>query len=350
MSNSLMKLRSNISYYRKCKKSREKAHQIRKKIIAEKGFSVVDNKTKNQIKKYCKSVFGSSSYWPWIAVYTEVRGKFLEGWIPDEYYSYKMLPQLNPGKKSYNSLTKSLEYRIFGEYCIKPLIIIVNNLTYDGNYQIINIEKAKSILNEFDSEVVIKKDAGLSGKAVNFMHSKSIDPGKWLGTGSYIIQPVVKQHESISKIYPHSVNTIRVMTYMDSNSNVNISCIVFRVGSNLSRLDNVATGGRLLALDSNGQSSSHAYNNIGTAFETHHPDTGFCYKDISIPSIDSIKDFCIEAHYKYPYVGIVGWDVYLDEFTKPKLIEWNANHPVFWILEAIVGPMYDVKELLRRIK
>src|SRR5690625_3947039 len=91
--------------------SRRTEKEIRKKIISKNGRMVVDQKLKKQIKDYCLYYFGSASYWPWLAVYTELRGEFKQGWIPDDYYRFTLLPKMNPEKFRKFSKAKTINHK-----------------------------------------------------------------------------------------------------------------------------------------------------------------------------------------------------------------------------------------------
>jgi len=63
----------------KYRMSRNEAQILRKRLIKIKGNKVVDRALKTELKRYSHETFGSSAYWPWLALYTEMRGEFMEG-------------------------------------------------------------------------------------------------------------------------------------------------------------------------------------------------------------------------------------------------------------------------------
>ena len=130
----------------RCLFSRKKAHKIRREIIKKRGYSLVNKQVKRQIKKYCRRTFSSALYWPWLAVYTELRGSFIQGWLPVDYFNYRVIPYLNPGKTSYISLLKTLDYRILNDICVKSILIIVDKLIYNYDYELVTLEEAARVL------------------------------------------------------------------------------------------------------------------------------------------------------------------------------------------------------------
>jgi hypothetical protein len=338
-------------YWGQCRKSRSLARSLRKILIARKGFSSVSRNDLKRMKDYCRRQFGSASYWPWLATYAEVRGKYIDGWLPNDYYLYKAIPMLNPVRTAHISLVKSLDYRLFGDICVKPVLIVIDHLLYNGDYQPVSREKAEELLKEAGDELVVKGDGGSGGHDVVFKTTPEISLDFLAGRGRYVIQPLVKQHRDLSDIYPGSVNTIRVYTYFDTNSRVTVRAILLLIGAGGRRVNNVSSGGRFLCIGEDGRPVTSAWFAVDDVpYEEHvHPDTGYKYADIRVPSVKKMINMCIKAHYRYPYAGFVGWDCFVDPSGEPLLLEWNAKVPTFRFIEAIVGPCFDVDELVKRV-
>src|SRR5699024_5915173 len=111
---SLDKISDSWDTFIRFKMSRDRAHYIRKKVISIHGKKIVNKKEKSVIKEYCKKTFESKAYWPWLALYTELRGEFKEGWIPHDYYRFIILPKMNPEKYMRFSEAKAMDHIIFG--------------------------------------------------------------------------------------------------------------------------------------------------------------------------------------------------------------------------------------------
>jgi len=112
--------------------SRKQAHSIREIIVKRNGKSVVDKTVLKKIKKYSHDVFGSADYWPWLATYTELRGRFIEGWIPDDYYTLELIPRLNPRHLAMISTIKTFDHHLYDEFAIKPLAVRISG-TYPNS-------------------------------------------------------------------------------------------------------------------------------------------------------------------------------------------------------------------------
>ncbi len=322
--------------------SRKKAHDIRERIVKRKGVAVVDKKLLKIIKEYSLDIFGSADYWPWLATYTELRGRFMEGWVPDDFYTYELIPLLNPRPLAMLSTIKTFDHRLFDGFAIKPLAIRISGQYYDSNQNKIDQAKFKELLNEHGTEVVIKKDGGPSGRGIIFIDPVNVQIEHLPDDFDLVIQPRVEQYEQLNKLYPHSVNTFRVFSYLSPAGNVEIKAVLLRFGVGGSRIDNIMSGGSYLPLK-NGVLNSVSYDGLGFETGKAHPDTGFIFEDLKFPFINELLDNCKKAHLKFPYLRFVGWDVCITKGGELKLIEWNARSPTFWRYEAKIGPFWNEK-------
>ncbi|WP_232222278.1 sugar-transfer associated ATP-grasp domain-containing protein [Thioalkalivibrio paradoxus] len=327
-----------------CFRSRQQAHRVRERIVARQGFSRVDSRVRREIRNYSRAAFGSTSFWPWLAAYTEVHGSFVRGWIPDELLVYRLFPRANPIDIAHVSLHKTLDYRLFGDMCIRPVLIFAGGCIHDADYTRIGIDQAREVLKRHDGEVVIKRDGGSGGDDIFFVHALELDPQRYLNEGNWVVQPAVRQHDDLAKPYPHSVNTIRFLTTLDSRSNIRVLFALLRLGANGARVDNIAKGGRFLYLNADGRALTHAIDDLGIEFEDCHPDSGYAYRAITVPQFAQARSLCIEAHRRFPYAAIVGWDVVIDAGGRPRLLEWNARLPHSWMNEPHRGPLWDVDD------
>jgi len=324
--------------WREYSNSREQAHSYRAAVINRNRKNIIDRRLLREIKEYSKSRFGSKSYWPWLALYTEMRGEFIEGWIPEDYYRFEMLPSWNPQHKASLSFSKSFDHRIFGEKTIQPIGLKIAGVYFDKNMKNMDTEEFFKILKEYNDEVVIKKDKAASGSGIEFLNSADVTPGHLSNGSDYLIQPSVKQHTSLRSINPSSVNSLRITTFLSEDGSITVVHRTLRIGVNGDRIVN--TGGYFFYLNSKGEVISNAYDDIGMDRGERHPDTGFVYKDLVLNSMEEASELCRSAHLTYPYIRFIGWDLYIGEDEKPVLIEWNTR-PDMWVNEALIGPLWS---------
>jgi len=319
--------------------SRKQADRLREKVIRKKGYTVADDTLIGHIKEYAANVFGDQNYWHWLALYTEIRGEFLEGWIPDDYYSFEWILAMNPRNISGLSMIKSFDHRLFPDHAISPIALRINGNLYNYNYEEIRNEDFLKKLREYDSEVVIKLDCGPSGTGLAFKHSRDVSESDISDSANYLIQPAVEQHAEMKKLSARSVNTIRVVTLLNSAGKVETFFSSLKFGISDSRVDNVNIGGRFLLLDSDGVVISNPYNELGLECAECIA-SGFRYKGFRVPSYRRAVEICKEQHLNFPYTKFIAWDVFIDKDSNPKIVEWNTRLPGMWVNEAVAGPLW----------
>ena len=83
--------------------SRKEARNFRKIVNAHKGKSCVTGEMISSMKAEMKQRFGDEGHWPWIALYSELRGEYIKGWVPNDFYVFEIIPAVNPVHISYLS-------------------------------------------------------------------------------------------------------------------------------------------------------------------------------------------------------------------------------------------------------
>lgn len=323
--------------------SRKRSRSFLKEIRGIKGTSVIDRQTKKRIKKYAKKSFGSVRYAGWLMVYTELRGEFKEGWLPDDFFSYEFLPYLNDKNLSHLSELKTFDHMIFHPHGILPLAKKINGICFDSANNKITEKKFISTIYEYKGDVVIKKDKVQSGVGVSFISAKNISSDHFQKGFNYLIQPAVQQHAVLKKIHEHSVSTLRITTYIDSSGEVNIKHRSLRVGAKDNRMVNQS--GMFFFLNEEGEASSNIFSRVGIDLGQFHPDSGVDVRTLKVPGVKAAVDICKEMHLKFPYLRFIAWDLYIDKNEIPKIIEWNTIYPGMWENEALIGPLWSKDEI-----
>lgn len=319
---------------------RNDAHRFRRMAVRKKGRRVVNRQVRKKIKSYCKQRFGSKSYWPSLALYTERKGTFQEGWIPSDYFRFKLMRVLNPEPAMHMDF-KTFDYQIFGDFAIRPLFIYVSGMYLDPELNFVERELAVAQISEYDDEIVIKEEYGWGGLKVRILHASEFTQGLLRKGANYVIQPFVRQNEVMNKLYPHSVNTLRVNTFLQKDGSVSVKSILLRFGIDGSRVDNITSGGTGLYIDKDGKPDEFACDvDTGIPISDRHKNTGYRFADLKIPMFSKLLEKCKQAHKKVPYLRFVAWDACVDINGEPKLIEWNATNPEFASHEIRFGPFW----------
>ncbi|SMO41467.1 sugar-transfer associated ATP-grasp domain-containing protein [Fodinibius sediminis] len=318
---------------------RKQAHRLIKQLVNRRGYKIVDKKKMRMLKSYAKKTFGSSSFWPWLSLYTEIRGEFKTGWIPNDYFLACLSRQYNP-ESIRISAYKTFDHKVFPNFAPDPLLLKIGKNIYDSDRRPIAINKAENILADYNDEVVLKEDEGFGGHGVKFIESGKLDLDTYSHISSYIIQPVIQQHEDLGLLNDKTVNTVRVLTYLNDEGEIDIKYAYLRFGIGESRVDNASSGGGFCFVKSNGHLAEGAYNRFGIKIGERHPDSGITFKSIAIPSYEKVLDQCIKSHKIFPYLRFIGWDVTVNKLGDPVLLEWNSA-PLIWLPEALNGPFFE---------
>ena len=175
-----------------------------------------------------------------------------------------------------------------------------------------------------------------------------------------IIQEEAKQAEYASKIYPGSVNTIRVVSARKENAGEHeIICALHRFGNHITKTcDNFSQGGFAAMIDletgemaelRSGHPSYRDEDNAPKAFDKH-PDTDAQVKGVKIPHWDKIKQAIIDFTRECPVFEFLAWDIFLNEKGEVSLIETNTKSSLN--VFQIHGPMMNTRlaEVLKGFK
>ena len=150
------------------------------------------------------------------------------------------------------------------------------------------------------------------------------------GSGADLIEDVVVQHPAMAKIYPGSVNTIRVYTVRPEDGEPHVIYACIRMGNSDRPVDNINAGGMYAVVDlETGKIAGPACDKEFHVYE-RHPRSGTELPGYQIPMWDKVMDLCHAAAAKIPGMGYVGWDVAITE-DGPLFIEANnlPGHDAF---------------------
>lgn len=320
--------------------SRKKAIRNTNIIRKVKGSRVVDARVLREIKKYSLSAFGSASYWPWLVLYSEIRGEFIPGWIPQDYYRFHLLPRYNSELAIQVSETKTLDYFFFPDFALEPMFTKISGQYYSSTGDLLARQEVQRIVLDAGCDIVVKESDGWQGKNIQILSPDRFSIEE-MPAKNAVIQPFFQQHPAIARVHPSSVNTLRVFTYMEGDGRARVLFVCLRFGMNGIRVDNVSSGGGYCFIGSDGRCDEFYYNSFGLKGGTAHPDTDVELKTVQIPGIASIRDQCVQCHNKFPYARFIGWDVTVSANEEPVLLEWNTYIPSIWMSEANIGPLWD---------
>ena len=299
----------------------------------------------------------------WHRLYTSYMGEFNKYYFPEILFTTNLLNKLNPYNRKKGLadkvLTEYLFNNITGVKTVKNYLYNCNGFFYDDNGLIQYNDALERIKNI--GEVIIKPSIDTSsGKSVRLLNIKNgIDsftqkPIEQIFNEynkNYMIQERIKQHEIFARLNRTSVNTIRINTYI-CEGRVYISPLIMRMGRNGSIVDNAHAGGIAVGIKDNGYLRRYSFTEYGEKYE-RHPDTGIKFDGYKLIKINEMIDFVKKYHYRIPHMGIIAWDLTLDEEENIVIIETNITCPGIWISQYCnAEPFFgeNTEKMIRKLK
>lgn len=254
----------------------------------------------------------------------------LINYIPEFFFYDLFLPYYDSDKYSILLSDKNIAEQLFRSVSIEqPYTIckLINGKIYtsdlkEKNFYEINLELKQKLY----EKIFIKPVDGEGGYGIMIFHlsennkyinNNNVELNETFllnisGENDYIVQVGIIQDESITKIYPNSVNTFRIATE-NIKGKVRVICSVLRIGKQGNEVDNASQNGIVLGIDYNtGNCRDYAIDESGGVFYKH-PDTNFVFKNHKINEWDSIVNFTLQCATKLPQFTYLGWDIALTQ-------------------------------------
>lgn len=168
---------------------------------------------------------------------------------------------------------------------------------------------------------------------------------KLISKGFDLIEEPIIQHPGMARLYPGSVNTLRVVTALKDDQ-MEIVFAAMKTG-NGGVVDNMNAGGLSAAVNvQTGEVYTDAIIKGGGRLEKH-PLTGIPFKGFQVPKWEEVKELLERVVRVTPGLGFVGWDVAITE-DGPILIEGNYI-PGYDLLQLpdMTGRMWIIDKYVR---
>lgn len=256
-----------------------------------------------------------------------------EKWAGTGYkYEYDLI--MNP-----KSTRHLIENKLHFYEAYSPFVIHAN-CTIDDLKQ--NNGKALAVLNNKSGKIVVKDALGQCGWDVEILKSAEFNRDKIIAymqeKGFNLAEEFIQQHSELARMSPSGLNTIRVITQLNKNGEVDILGARFRISVN-NHVDNMASGNIAAAVDieTGIVSGPGVYSDITKSDVTHHPVTGVKIIGFQLPMWEEIIQLATKAALHRPENRSIGWDVALTE-NGPEFIEGNHNWcKILWQLPVKQG-------------
>lgn len=318
----------------------------RKKLISSVHLT---KEQRNKIDEFYLKNYGQKIPHDWHRLYQSFTGVFNEEYIPEILFSTKYEPKASSqdyahvlSDKTHTDLFSANVHnvsrpKIYGTYC--------NFVYFDNDKQVYTEDEFINMLADV-GEVIIKPTQDTnSGNGVQLLDVHNcIDTRTNLALDEIIngyqgkpfqVQQRVINHESIRKLYPHALNTFRIITYIWKGK-VYHCPVTLKIGRDGNFLDNVHAGGMFIHVNDDGVLYDTAYTEFQITF-TSHPDTGTVFKGYQIPYVRELIKTAKIMHLNSPNVSCVSWDLAIDHQDKFILVEANLKSHSTWFPQMASG-------------
>jgi hypothetical protein len=150
-----------------------------------------------------------------------------------------------------------------------------------------------------------------------------------MANGQTLVEEYIVQHPEMSRMYPCSVNTMRIVT-INKDGVVHIMFRSLRIGNSGYVVDNLNHGGLFSTIDEDGVIRKPAVDKAGNIYE-NHPYTGTPVVGFKIPKFQEAMEYVKALAAEKPDVGLVGWDIAITE-NGPVVVEANPfpGHDIYY--------------------
>lgn len=266
----------------------------------------------------------------------------LLNYVPEFFFYELFLPWHNPKQYKILLADKIITEQFFRSLSIpQPHTIckLINSDIYSEELDKINFKVIAQKINDINCSKIFAKPAdGHGGHGIYIFKKDAKGQYKTkdndifdedflniVGSkNNYIIQSGIDQDPEMSRLYPHSVNTFRILTENKKGTVRIVDPVFFRVGRSGAEVDNFDQGGLLLTINvDTGTMSDHAISSHGEHLKSH-PDTEILFKGRKVSKWKEIKASIMKFATKLPQFTYIGWDISLSK-NGPTVLEANAG-------------------------
>ena len=178
-------------------------------------------------------------------------------------------------------------------------------------------------------QLVLKAARGKCGRSLRFIDTAGLRPSELLTAmqaGSHdLFETPIEQHPDLHRLSPSGVNTVRIVTALNSHDQAYLLGCRLRISVN-SKVDNLAAGNLVAPVDDQtGQVIGPGiYSDITRAPQTVHPVTRIPIEGFQIPHWPACLQMALEAQKLLSRNRSVGWDIAVTA-EGPSLIEGNHD-------------------------
>lgn len=139
----------------------------------------------------------------------------------------------------------------------------------------------------------------------------------------YTIEDVIENHPDIAKMYDNAVNSMRIITLLDSKNEAHCLYVVQKFGLNGSIIDNNCMFAPVDIETGKLKYPTHSGDTTLGIVYMEHPNSHIQLQGFRVPFVKEAVQMCLEAAHIVPQIRYVGWDVAVTK-NGPVIIEGNT--------------------------
>jgi Sugar-transfer associated ATP-grasp len=283
--------------------------------------------------------------------YIAVNGIMDSRYVPETFFYTKLEPWFNRMDLSLAYEDKNLYHKLFPDIKMPDIILRnINGIYLNGLYEKLERPELLKLLKSYNDTYTIKPslDSGggrnvliirLSDSGI-FIQDKriSFDELERIFVKDFLIQCKLDQYEPLERIYPHSLNTLRVLSLRFAGK-IHILSSFLRMGNHGNLVDNIKAGGISCGITNTGKLNKFAIDKNFHKYDIH-PFTKASFSHIEIPMYNNIVETVKKLHNQLPYFNLVSWDMAIDKMGQVNLIELNLSAQGINFHQLNNGPLF----------
>lgn len=290
-----------------------------------------------------------------------IYSKYVYGIIYAEYFMFEFANKKHNERKLYISNTdrhvylqylnqndfyhrftdKYESYMLYKKYYKRDLVYIKDEKDY---------KKFEMFCMKY-KEVVKKPVDSSLGKGIEFINTKDKNLKDLFKSilqvnNEFILEEPIKQSKEMAKLHSESVNTVRVIPYLNDDGTITIHYPFLKIGQNGSFVDNAGAGGIIAAVNAiNGKVISDGMDEALNIYKKH-PNTKVKIKGLQLPDWDGLISLATKLVKENPNARYVGWDF---AHTSKGWIVVEGNGKTMFVCQQITfnkGIKEDLEKLI----
>lgn len=326
-----------------------------------KNITPLDNKSAANIElEYLKkwSKFRISPFKRVPDYYAGINKNYSPNYVPENIYYGEIEPRLNNRAFATAYADKNFYERYFSDHSsLFPDTILrgINGNIFDKNFNPLNPDRIAEILKDEKGSFIIKPAIETGGGA-NVLLAELRGPRIIVGEKdlsitefqdllsrkyqvNFVFQRRIKQNNYFADFNESSLNTIRLYTYRREKTEEIVPLhAVLRFGKPKSIVDNQASGGLSIGINSSGELNDFAIDKYGSKYNNF--DFLNTKAGKQVPCFEPMIQLAKKLGPKYQFQRLLGFDFCVDENNTIRLLEINCKNIEVNFLQLNNGPLF----------